>query len=870
MLRHKASRQKKVWEQTMKAGTEVAFATTHESAQILKAFGTSESGLAEKEVKRRLRQYGHNEVATEKKKSWFFVLLRNVKDPLTALLLILGIVSAFAGDMKATALIGVMLVMSVVMRFVQEMRANSAAEKLKAMVRILASVFRHGKRVDVPLRDIVPGDIVYLSAGAMIPADLRLLTSRNLSMNQSSLTGESMPVEKYAEALSKTPQNDLDASNICFMGTNVESGTATAVVIATGVHTKFGTLALDVSTQTEAPSGFDRGVQSYTWLMIRFIAIMVPAVFLINGFVKHDWVEAFLFAVAVAVGLTPEMLPMIVTVNLSKGAIDMSRKKVVVKKLNAIQDFGAMDVLCTDKTGTLTEGKVALVKYVDIDGRVSDKLLDFAVLSSHYQTGLKNLLDDAVMTYDHKNRTSLIKKFPKIDEIPFDFNRRRMSVVVKSSDGDRLLICKGAPEEILAHCTTVVHGIVTKRLDHSYHALKDGLEEQMSRDGFRVIALAVRSLPNGNHDYAIADESHMTLVGFLAFLDPPKSSAAQAIAELAQYGVGVKILTGDNELVTRKVCDEVKFSIDEMLLGSEIENMSDVELLDAVEKTNVFSKLEPSHKERVIRAIQKHGHIVGFLGDGINDAPALKAADVGISVNSAVDIAKESSDIILGEQSLTVLKDGVIEGRRAFGNIAKYIKMTASSNYGNMFSIVGASIFLPFLPMLPLQIIINNLLYDFSQASIPTDGLDDEYLKKPRQWNVSRLRRFILWIGPVSSLFDYATFILMIVVFDAWANPALFHTGWFVESLFTQTLVIHILRTKKIPFLQSRASIALTATTFLVCALAAWLPYSPIAGTLGFTPLPVAFWLYLLFFIAAYFVLAQTMKQWLIQRYGWD
>lgn len=845
-------------------------AVTQSIAEVLKMLKTRAKGLTDKEVRRRVKTFGHNEVTTEKKKSWYSVLFRNAKDPLSALLLVLACISGFTGDAKATVLIGIMLVLSIVMRFVQELRADTAAEKLKAMVKTTVSVLRNGKRRDIALRGLVPGDIVHLSAGDMVPADVRILESRDLYVNQANLTGESMPVEKHSKALDFVPKNALDAANICFMGTNIGSGTATVVVIATGARTKFGALAIDVSAHSEGATSFDRGVNGYTWLMIRFIAVMVPAVFFINGIMKQNWLEAFLFAVAVAVGLTPEMLPVIVTVNLSKGAIDMSKKKVIVKRLNAIQDFGAMDVLCTDKTGTLTEGRVVLIRCVDIDGKESEKLFNYAFLNSYYQTGLKNLLDDAIVKHDDGAAKKMTKAIAKIDEIPFDFERRCMSVIVEEPNGDHLLICKGASEEILNRCNVVAHGKETRDLQKSHHATRESLEEKMSSEGFRVVAVAIKRISNTKKTYSSSDETGMTLVGFLAFLDPPKATATKAIAELMKYGVSMKILTGDNELVTRKICNEVEFSIHDLLLGSDVEAMSNRELEKAVEMVNIFAKLEPSHKERVIRAIQKNDHIVGFLGDGINDAPALKAADVGISVNSAVDIAKESSDIILTERSLMVLKDGVVEGRRAFGNIVKYIKMTASSNYGNMFSIVGASIFLPFLPMLPLQIIINNLMYDFSQASIPTDSIDDEYLEKPRRWDIARIRRFILWIGPVSSLFDYATFAMMLFVFNAWTDPVLFHTGWFVESLFTQTLIIHILRTRKTPFFQSWASTSLITTTVLVCIFAAWIPYSPIADVLGFKPLPVMFWAYLAVVVAAYFVLTQFVKTQLIKKYGWD
>ncbi len=547
----------------------------------------------------------------------------------------------------------------------------------------------------------------------------------------------------------------------------------------------------------------------------------------------------------------------------------MAKQNVVVRRLSAIEDLGNIEVLCTDKTGTLTQGKVVLIKHVDIKGEDSARVLEYAYLNSFFQTGLQNMLDEAVLNHDAKVK-SVAKKYEKIDEIPFDFKRRRMSVAVQDCEGKHVLICKGAVEEVLAACTKVQVGNRAMALDKTHHDSKDDLVQKLSSEGFRLIALASKSVPTAKSTYSVVDESGLTLLGFLAFLDPPKVSAANAIKELQNHGVKVKILTGDNELVTRKICKEVKLEITGYLKGNEIENMDDAALQKAVEIANVFDKLEPAHKSRVIQALQKNGHVVGFMGDGINDAPALEAADVGISVEGAVDVAKESSDIILLEKSLMILKEGVLEGRRAFGNITKYIKMTASSNFGNMFSVVGGSIFLPFLPMLPLQIIINNLMYDFSQVSIPTDSVDEDYLLKPRQWRISNLARFVLFIGPLSSIFDYGTYFVMLYVFNCWGNPTLFHTGWFVESLITQTLIVHIIRTKKIPFLQSSASLPLTLTTLAIVAFGIWLPFSPLASTFGFAPLPALFWLILAGFLLTYFLITQFVKNWFVQRYGWD
>ncbi|MDD5342479.1 MAG: magnesium-translocating P-type ATPase [Patescibacteria group bacterium] len=844
-------------------------AASEEIIKTLKSLQSSPDGITNDEAASRLASNGPNTIASQQSKSWFKKFLTNFRDPLSLLLLALGLISYFTGEIKAAIIIGAMLILSVLLRFVQEMRADKAAKKLKAMVHTTTAVRRAGHRYDLPLDEIVPGDIIELSAGDMVPADLRLIESKDLFVNQATLTGESLPAEKHAPPLTDTSGSVFGFQNLCFMGTNVESGSATAIVVTTGSQTCFGSLAKTIAVDRQTTS-FDRGVGRFTWLMIRFIAIMVPLVFVINGFSKGNWLEAFLFALAVAVGLTPELLPMIVTVNLSKGALDMSRKKVIVKRLNAIQNFGAMDILCTDKTGTLTQGHVVLIKHLDISGKENVKILNYAYLNSHYQTGLKNLMDDAILRHDTEETSALVREYKKIDEIPFDFVRRRMSVVVEIGAGEHLLICKGAVEEVLARSRWVEVNGQIKKLEKHHHVSKNELVNQLSAEGFRMIALSYRKMPLTKQVYDVADEKDLILVGFLAFLDPPKETAATAIKELERHGVRIKVLTGDNELVTRKICTEVGLPIKRILLGTEVEKMDDAELAIAAEEATVFDKLEPMQKERIIHALQSRGHAVGYLGDGINDAPALKAADVGISVDSAVDIAQESSDIILLEKSLMVLKDGVREGRKIFGNIIKYIKMTASSNFGNMFSVVGGSIFLPFLPMLPLQVITNNLLYDMSQVTIPTDGVDEEYLIQPRQWKISLIKKFILWLGPVSSLFDYATYFLMLYVFHAWSDPALFHTGWFVESLMTQTLIIHVIRTRKIPFFQSRASLPLTLTSFLVVGFGAWLPFSPLAGALGFKPLPPTYWLYMLGFLFLYFCLAQLVKKWFIRRYGWE
>jgi len=837
---------------------------------VLKELGSQLDGLSEAEADARLQRVGTNEIAREKRQSVAMRLFDNFKNPLVLLLLALAVLSVLTGDQRATAVILVMVILGVVLRFFQEMRADNAAEKLQAMVSSTATVVRSGKEEEVALKLLVPGDIIRLAAGDMVPADVRVLTAKDLFLNQVALTGEALPVEKRAAPASADVRNPLELPNICFLGSNVESGAATAVVVDTGDRTYFGSLATRIVGQRQLTS-FDKGVNRFTWLMIRFIAVMVPAVFLINGLSHHNWMDAFMFAMAVAVGLTPEMLPMIVTVNLSKGALAMARKKVIVKRLNAIQNFGGMDVLCTDKTGTLTQGKIVLEKHVDVHGDPSEKVLHYGYLNSYHHTGLKNLLDEAILDHEElEERLKAKDKYRKIDEIPFDFVRRRMSVVVENETGLNTLICKGAVDEVMSQCTRVELNGELVPVQPENDVKRQHIADELNAQGFRVIALAYKDMPGATDEpaYSVKDESDLTLVGFLAFLDPPKDSAAEALKRLQSLDVKLKVLTGDNEIVTAYICKEVGMSVEHLLLGSQIEGMSELDLATAAANTSVFARLAPAHKERIIRALQSQGHVVGFLGDGINDAPALKAADVGISVNGAVDIAKESSDIILLENSLLVLEQGVLEGRRVFGNIVKYIKMAASSNFGNMFSVVGASAFLPFLPMLPIQVLTNNLLYDFSQTTIPTDEVDADWLTKPRQWTIDKLLRFILFIGPISSLFDYLTFYLMLYVFDSWHNPALFRTGWFVESLFTQTLIIHVIRTNKVPFVQSRASWPLILTSVAIAASGAWLTVSPLADTLGFVPLPPLFWLFLGLMMLGYAALTQVVKTWFVRRFG--
>lgn len=844
----------------------VIAAAGREVADVLRDARTTLEGLAQSEAEVRRRTSGPNEISRDKDPGWLVRVLVICRNPLVLLLTTLSTISFLTGDARAGAVMAAMVAMSVGLRFWQESRADQAAEKLKAMIHVTATVVRNAVAREITLRDLVPGDIVKLAAGDMIPGDVRLLAAKDMFLSQATLTGESLPAEKFCDREDRKDLAPTELRNICFMGTSVESGTATAVVIATGVNTYFGSMAHAI-TGNRVQTSFDEGVNRFTWLMMKFMAVMVPLVFLINGFTKHDWKGAFFFAMAVAVGLTPEMLPMIVSVCLSKGALAMSGRKVIVKRLNSIQNIGGMDVLCTDKTGTLTEDRVVLMRHCNLAGRENDQVLLDGYLISYFQTGLKNLLDRAILDSPDFHATAVVEKYRKLDEIPFDFTRRMMSVLVADEQGRPILLTKGAPEEVFLRCSHFeLEGTVSAMEPQLMVGLKQEYED-LSNDGFRVLAVATRNLP-AKLTCAKDDERELVLRGYVAFLDPPKDTAAGALAALHRHGVVVKILTGDNALVSRKVCKDVGLDPDPMLSGEQVGKMPDAELALAVEKSTLFARLSPADKERVIRMLRSNGHVVGFLGDGINDAPALRAADVGISVDTATDIAKESADLILLDKDLTVLEGGVIEGRKVFANIVKYIRMGASSNFGNMFSVLGASAFLPFLPMAPIQVLTNNLLYDFSQVPIPADRVDDDQVTRPRPWNIGEIKRFILFIGPISSIFDYTTFFVLLWVFDCW-NPgraSLFQTGWFVESLMTQTLIIHVIRTNKIPFLQSRASIPLTLTTLSIMALGVWLPYSPIGPALGFIHLPGLYWPILLITLIAYTGLTQAIKVWLLRK----
>ena len=877
----------------------IAEEATNSIAQTLANLKCNRNGLTQDDADERLEQFGANQVAHDKAPHALIQLIKAFNNPFIFVLMVLAAISFFTDywlprqsgeetELTGVIIILIMVTLSGLLRFWQEYRTNKAAEALKSMVRTTATVLRrssysaHPLTLEVPIRELVPGDIIQRSAGDMVPADVRLIASRDLFISQAILTGEAIPIEKY-DAMGSVAQKSsegevssenalLELSNVCLMGTNVASGTATAVVVATGGRTYFGSLAKSI-VGSRAQTAFDRGVNSVSWLQIRFMLVMVPVVLLINGFTKGDWSEAALFALAVAVGLTPEMLPMIVSSNLAKGAIAMSRRKVVVKRLNAIQNFGAMDVLCTDKTGTLTQDRIILEHHIDVNGARDNEVLHLAWLNSFHQSGMKNLMDQAVIRFGRgKPGIEALGRFSKVDELPFDFVRRRLSIVVADENGKQQLICKGAVEEMLEIATHVREGDKTLELDDARRAALQALAREYNEDGFRVLVLATRELDAQRpaNPLSVADERDMVVQGLLTFLDPPKESAQQAIAALQENGVTVKVLTGDNPVITCKICRDVGLEPGEPLSGLQIEQMDDETLAREVEQRTVFTKLTPLQKSRVLKMLQANGHTVGFLGDGINDAPALRDADVGISVDTGTDIAKESADIILLEKNLMVLEEGVIKGRETFGNIIKYLNMTASSNFGNVFSVLVASAFIPFLPMLAIHLLIQNLMYDISQLSLPWDKMDKEFLRKPRKWDSKNIGRFMLWIGPTSSIFDITTYALMWYVFAANSveHQALFQSGWFIEGLLSQTLVVHMLRTQKIPFIQSTAALPVLLTTGLVMALGIYIPFSPLGALVGLQPLPWEYFPWLAATLVSYCVVAQLMKRFYIRRFG--
>ena len=865
-----------------------------EEAQVLSCLGTPESGLDAALVEASKNKYGENKVTHGKKDSLFRRICGAFINPFTAILFMLALVSMFTDVVLAAPadksyltviIITAMVMISGVLRFVQETRSGNAAARLSALIHTTACVERLEKgREEIPLDEIVVGDIVHLSAGDMVPADVRILSAKDLFISQSTLTGESEPVEKQAGGC--TGDTALtEALNLAFMGSNVISGSAKAVVAAVGNDTMLGGMARELSGKPPK-TGFEKGVNSVSWVLIRFMLVMVPVVLFINGFTKGDWLDAALFAISVAVGLTPEMLPMIVTTSLAKGAVAMSGQKVIIKNLNAIQNLGSVDILCTDKTGTLTQDKVVLEYHLDIHGNEDERVLRHAFLNSFYQTGLKNLIDLAIIAYREELGSDALKEaYTKVDEIPFDFNRRRMSVVVSDESGKTQLITKGAVEEMLKCCAFAEYnGVVTPLTAEVQRFILDKSDE-LNAQGMRVIAVAHKTNPAPVGQFSVADETDMVLLGFLAFLDPPKETAAKAIRALHEHGVAVKILTGDNEKVTACICKQVGLVVNEIVLGSDLDQMTDETLAKKAERVTVFAKLSPTQKTRIVRLLRDKGHSVGYMGDGINDAAAMKASDVGISVDTAVDIAKESADVILLEKDLMVLEAGVVEGRKTYANMIKYIKMTASSNFGNMFSVLAASAFLPFLPMAAIQLILLNLIYDLSCTAIPWDNVDSEYLKKPRKWDASSVSKFMVSIGPASSVFDLTTYLLMYFVicpavtggqlFPKISDPAMrslyiatFQAGWFVESMWSQTLVIHMIRTPKIPFIQSRASTSVMLLTFTGIAGLTIIPFTPFGRALGLAALPAVYFFWLAVTIVCYMVLATVLKKLYIRRYG--
>ena len=851
----------------------------------------NESGYDDEKVEEMRDQYGVNIITRVKKESIFQHLRDAFVNPFTVVLFVLTIISLVSRDIPAVVIVMTMVLISGFLRLIQEMRSGSAAEKLGEIVETTAAVMRRaddegtGEKREIPLDEIVVGDVVHLAAGDIIHADLRILTAKDLFISQSSLTGESEPVEKFPAAATGKPTNQLDLNNLAFMGSTVISGAATGLVLAVGDDTELGKVASQLQEKAP-PTSFEKGVSSVSWVLIRFMLVMAPVVLFVNGFTKGDWLEAVLFALSIAVGLTPEMLPMIVSANLAKGAVSMSKKQVIVKELNSIQNFGAMDVLCTDKTGTLTQDKIILEYHLDIHGNEDPRVLRHAFLNSYYQTGLKNLMDISIIECAREeNVVENEDAYYKVDEIPFDFSRRCMSVVVADKNGKTQLITKGAIEEMLVISKFAEYN---GKVEPMTEALRREILEKCNdynSDGLRVLGVAQKTNPSPEGAFSVADESNMVLIGYLAFLDPPKDSAAGAIAALHEYGVAVKVLTGDNDSVTSSVCKQVDLNAGNILLGMDVEVMDDNELQAAAEKTDVFAKLSPQQKARIVTALRSNGHTVGYMGDGINDAAAMKAADVGISVDTAVDIAKESANIILLEKDLMVLEQGAVEGRKIYANIIKYIKMTASSNFGNMFSVLIACAFLPFIPMMPIQLLLLNLIYDLSCTAMPWDNVDREFLLKPRKWDASSISKFMLWLGPTSSVFDISTYLLLYFIicplatggalFHQLADPmvkaqyiAVFHAGWFVESMWSQTLVIHMIRTPKIPFFQSRASMPVALLTMTGIAVLTVIPFTRLGANIGLAALPPVFFTWLAGTVLLYILLVTLFKRIFIKRYG--
>lgn len=869
------------------------WAAAQKEEALLAHYGAAPTGLTQEQAERSREEWGRNTLTYGKREPVAKRLFSAFINPFTVILLALAVISAVTDialaspgeENYATVLIiATMVLLSGGLRFVQETRSGNVADKLLGMLHTTACVEREGQKAEIPLEELVVGDLVHLSAGDMIPADLRILGAKDLFVSQSALTGESEAVEKLGDAL---PQREAltDTANLAFLGSNVVSGSAKALVLAVGNDTMLGRMAKELNTKPPKTT-FEKGVNSVSWVLIRFMLLMVPVVLFVNGFTKGDWMQAALFAISVAVGLTPEMLPMIVTTSLAKGALAMSKQKVILKNLNSIQDLGSMDILCTDKTGTLTQDKVVLEYHLNVDGQEDDRVLRHAFLNSYFQTGLKNLIDLAVIQKQEElGAQALVEKYTKVDEIPFDFQRRRMSVVVQDQEGKTQLVTKGAVEEMLQCCTWAECGGKVLPLEDEVRRRVLAKANQLNSQGMRVIAVAQKTNPSPVRQFSVADEQGMVLLGFLALLDPPKATTKAAIQALQAYGVPVKILTGDNEKVTQAICRQVGLPVERILLGTDLERLNDQELGRLAEDITVFAKLSPQQKARVVRVLREKGHTVGYMGDGINDAAAMQAADVGISVDTAVDIAKETASVVLLEKDLMVLEQGVLEGRRTYANMMKYIKMTASSNFGNMFSVLAASAFLPFLPMASLHLILLNLIYDVCCTAMSWDNVDPEYLKAPRKWEAKGIGRFMLWMGPTSSVFDIATYLLLYFVvcplatggqlYPQLTDPAaqalyvaLFQTGWFVESMWTQTLVIHMLRTEKLPFVQSRASAPVALLSLAGIALVTAIPFTPLAAPLEMAALPLVYFLLLGILVAGYMLLVTAVKKLYVRRYG--
>ena len=865
--------------------------------KTLAYYKTSARGLVDEQVEENRDTYGDNIITKGQEDSMIKKIYESIINPFTVILLVIALVSFITNvwlakpgeqDPTTSIIIVTLVLISGGIRFIQELRSDKAASNLSRMIVNTATVLRDGSEQEIPIDEIVVGDVIKLSAGDMIPADVVLIDSRDFFVQQSGLTGESDAVEKVC--LSKAEGQNLDSllesESLAFMGTNVISGRATALVLVVGDETMMGAIEQTINTYDE-PTSFEREMNTISWLLIRLMLVMVPVVFVINGLTDGDWLEAGVFALSVGVGLTPEMLPMIITASLAKGSIIMAKEKVVIKKLNAIQDLGAIDILCTDKTGTLTQDEIVLEYPLDIHGDLDLSVLRRAYLNSYFQTGLKNLMDRAIINRTQKEAKKheivrdLDQTFHKIDELPFDFERRRMSVIVKDEDGVVSMVTKGALEEMLSVSTYVEYKGDIKRLTDEVRQEVLAEVAQLNEQGLRVLGVSYKTDLDENDIFSVEDERDMILTGYLAFLDPPKPSAAPAIKALAEYGVTTKILTGDNEKVTQAVCEKVGLDVERILLGSEIDTMTDQELAQVVETTTVFAKLSPDQKARIILSLKKNSHKVGYMGDGINDAPSMKVSDVGISVDTAVDIAKETADVILLDKDLMVLEKGLVEGRKVYANMTKYIKMTVSSNFGNIFSLLFASIFLPFLPMAPVHLIVLNLIYDLSCIALPFDNVDKEFLKKPRIWEANSIMRFMAWIGPISSVFDIITYMLLYFLVvpmilghgynygtaDAAAFIMVFQTGWFIESMWSQTMVIHMLRSPKLPFIQSRPAFSVVVTTLAAAIFVTSLPYSPLAPILKLSQLNGLYFVLLFAIIVLYMLSVTVIKRIYIKKY---